>query len=126
MEVNVEKTKIFTSGMDKGVIENIKMEIGFKEGCLPVRYLGLPLLTMKFSVKDCKLLLQKLKDKVESWSSALLRYAGRVQLINAVLFSMQVFWSRHFLLPKKVLASIVQICSRFLWKVKLESARVQG
>lgn len=39
-----------------------------------------------------------------------------------VLFSIQVFWSRHFLLPKRVISAIDQICCNFLWSGKDEKA----
>ena len=43
-------------------------------------------------------------------------YAGRLQLIQSVLFSIQVYWAGLFILPKKVSAEIDQIFPAFLWK----------
>lgn len=57
----------------------------------------------------------------------LLSFVGRVQLIQPVLFSVQVFWSRHFILPKSVIKHINQLCAGFLWhgkEHKATSARV--
>ena len=51
----------------------------------------------------------------------LLSYAGRVQLIQAVIFSMQNLWCRTFILPKGVLTKVNQLCAGFLWKGKESS-----
>jgi hypothetical protein len=48
-------------------------------------------------------------------SSRTLSYAGRVQLINSVLFSIQVYWASLFLLPGQVIKSVEQIMRSFLW-----------
>lgn len=45
-----------------------------------------------------------------------------LQLIQAVLFSVQVYWSRHFIFPKRVIKAIDQICFASLWKGKLQKA----
>ncbi|XP_016699868.1 uncharacterized protein [Gossypium hirsutum] len=41
----------------------------------------------------------------------------RLQLIKAVLFSIQAYWCMRFLLPKAVLKKVSQICVRFFWEV---------
>lgn len=51
-----------------------------------------------------------------------LSYAGRVQLIKSVLFSVQVFWAQIFILPKKVIKSIEATCRKFLWTGGVDSA----
>ncbi|XP_038990950.1 uncharacterized protein LOC120113971 [Hibiscus syriacus] len=89
---------------------------GFKLGSLPVRYLGVPLVTRKLSVKECRSLIDKIRAKLNSWANKHLIFTGRIQLIRAVLFSMASFWCRQLILPKKVILSIEQLCSRFFWK----------
>lgn len=113
LSVNVEKTEFFCSGVFEGAVRVIVEESGFQIGKLPVRNLGVPLVTRNLSLADCEPLLKKLRDKVEGWSSKLLSYAGRLQLVQAVLFSIQVYWSRHFILPKRVIKEIDKICSAF-------------
>jgi hypothetical protein len=44
-----------------------------------------------------------------------LSYAGRVQLINSVLFFIQVYWASLFLLPGQVIKNVEQIMKSFLW-----------
>ncbi|KAH0720194.1 hypothetical protein KY284_005224 [Solanum tuberosum] len=43
-----------------------------------------------------------------------LSYAGRLQLVQSILTSIQAFWAQIFLLPKKVLQQVETICKRFL------------
>ena len=37
-------------------------------------------------------------------------------MIQSVLFNVQNYWCRHFILPKSVLYKINQICTNFFWK----------
>ncbi|GJR10423.1 RNA-directed DNA polymerase, eukaryota, reverse transcriptase zinc-binding domain protein [Tanacetum coccineum] len=85
----------------------------FKEA---VRYLGVPLITKKIGVNDCKQqLVDKVKKKLNDWKNKNLSYAGRAQLIASVLGSMQVYWGSVFLLPKIVIKDIESCFKKFLW-----------
>ncbi|XP_039020908.1 uncharacterized protein LOC120152868 [Hibiscus syriacus] len=53
LKLNASKSEFFVVGMSTGVLENIKQTTGFNLSSLPVRYLGIPLLTRKISEKDC-------------------------------------------------------------------------
>ncbi|CAL1376735.1 unnamed protein product [Linum trigynum] len=57
----------------------------FKEGKLPVRYLGLPLLSGKLSSVEIDSLVDKITKRIKSWQAKKLSYAGRLQLLNSVL-----------------------------------------
>ncbi|KAE8658684.1 hypothetical protein F3Y22_tig00116970pilonHSYRG00037 [Hibiscus syriacus] len=74
----------------------------FKVGQLPVRYLGVPLVTRRLTKKDYAPLVEKVASRVEGWSSRFLSYAGRLQLIQSLLYSIQAYSRRHFVLPKVV------------------------
>ncbi|GJW34582.1 RNA-directed DNA polymerase, eukaryota, reverse transcriptase zinc-binding domain protein [Tanacetum coccineum] len=63
-----------------------------KIGKLPVKYLGVPLMDKKIGVKDCKSLVDKVRQKLGDWKNKSLSYAGRGQLIASILSSMQVYW----------------------------------
>lgn len=41
--------------------------------------------------------------------------AGRTQLIRAVLFSIQSYWTNHFLLPGNIHKKLQSLFTRFLW-----------
>ena len=105
------------------MLEGIHQETGFKIGELPVKYLGVPLVTRRLLAKDCEALMDRLKARITNWSTKMLSYAGRVQLIQSILFSIQNFWCRNFILPKGMLNMINQLCAGFLWHGKEQTAK---
>jgi hypothetical protein len=95
------------------------------EGSLPVRYLGVPLITKRLSAMDCDALVAKIAGRIDSWLVRHLSFARRLQLISSILFSLQVFWARVFILPKKVIRLIEQKFNRFLWSGKDTKAKAK-
>ena len=76
--------------MDEDAKHNVENLFGFKkEGTLPIKYLGAPLISTRLTTRDCRPLIEKITKRVESWTSKRLSYAGRLQLIIKVLFSIQ-------------------------------------
>ncbi|XP_039021885.1 uncharacterized protein LOC120154136 [Hibiscus syriacus] len=116
LELNALKCEIFTAGISAPSVDNIINFTGFKHGLLPVKYLGIPLVTRKLSLKDCQPLIDKIKDKLHKWSRMKLSYAGRLELIKNVLFSVANYWCRQLILPQSIINKIEQICSRYFWK----------
>ncbi|GJY45770.1 RNA-directed DNA polymerase, eukaryota, reverse transcriptase zinc-binding domain protein [Tanacetum coccineum] len=112
---NMQKSTIFFGGLSSAEHQSITNIIPFSVRKLPVRYLGIPLLTKKLSISDCKPLISKLKTKISDWKNKSLSYAGRVQLIAFVLSSMQNYWASVFLLPKQVIYEINKLLEGFLW-----------
>jgi DNA polymerase III psi subunit len=95
------------------------------EGTLPVRYLGVPLITKRLSTADCEVLMGKITAQIDSWLSKHLSIVGRLQLISSVLFSLQVFWDSVFILPKKVIKMLEHKLNRFLWCGKDDKAKAK-
>jgi hypothetical protein len=83
-----------------------------------LRYLGVPLVSTKLSVADCKTLLDRITNRIGSWTSKNLSFTGRLQLLSSVLYSLQVFWSGIFIFPKKIIRDIDQKFNWFLWNGK--------
>lgn len=83
---------------------------------MPVKILRVPLISSKLSINDCMPLVEKITYRINSWTSLLLSFAGRVQLIRAVLMSIQFYLSNHFILPNAVHKVIQRLLTRFLWK----------
>nr|GEW08797.1 hypothetical protein [Tanacetum cinerariifolium] len=61
----------------------------FRVGSLPVRYLGVPLISKRLYVKDCYLLIDKARKRLLDWKNKSLFFAGRLQLIKFILCSLQ-------------------------------------
>ncbi|GKB45535.1 hypothetical protein Tco_0896288, partial [Tanacetum coccineum] len=71
--------------------EQMKNVMKFKEGSLPTKYLGVPLVTKRLGVKDYEILSDKIKE------------------------SMSSYWAFVFKLPKTVVKEVNGILKRFLW-----------
>lgn len=106
LQLNCAKSEFYCASINKELVEEMQSVTGFKCGILLVRYLGVPLVTRRLSFIDCSSLIERVKARINSWSSKLLSYAGRLQLIH--------FWCRHFLSPNWVLRRINQLFSGFL------------
>lgn len=61
-----------------------------------------------------------MSSRIKTWSSKHLSFAARVQLVNAVLMSIQVYWAQVMVLPKHVLKKMNNICRAFLWFGKVD------
>ncbi|GJW28396.1 hypothetical protein Tco_0045271 [Tanacetum coccineum] len=112
------------------VTNHVKMSIlqilPFEEGRLPVKYLGVPLVSSQMIYKDCKELFEKVQHRVDDWKNKSLSIAGRLQLVNFVIGLLHVFWASVFMLPTRILLDIEQIMRGFLWcNGKLRSGKAK-
>ncbi|GKC11117.1 hypothetical protein Tco_1007899 [Tanacetum coccineum] len=51
-------------------------------GELPVKYLEVPLISSRLLNKDCKILVEKARNRIRDWKNKSLSFAGRLQLSN--------------------------------------------
>ncbi|KAL0455462.1 UNVERIFIED_CONTAM: LINE-1 reverse transcriptase [Sesamum latifolium] len=86
------------------------------EGQLPVRYLGLPLISSRLTIDDCKPLLLKVDERLQGWSSLHLSFAARIQLLKSVISALNIYWATTFILPYGVLKTIEACMRKFLWQ----------
>ncbi|PKI57740.1 hypothetical protein CRG98_021807 [Punica granatum] len=73
--------------------------------------------------EDCRSLVYKITQRIDSWASRKLSYAGRLQLIQSVIHAVMNFWCNAFVLPKKVVRAVERKCKVYLWKGKEGDAR---
>lgn len=64
LSIRLEKSTLFMAGFSEEVKVTILNQFPFDSGTLPVRYLGLPLLTKRMRVEDYNSLLEKIKGKI--------------------------------------------------------------
>ncbi|XP_056842893.1 uncharacterized protein LOC130495512 [Raphanus sativus] len=95
--------------------EAILAQFPFAVGTLPVRYLGVPLLTKRMTSSDYSPLVNRIRKRITSWTARQLSFAGRLQLIGSVIHSITNFWMAVYRLPKQCIKEIDQLCSAFLW-----------
>lgn len=118
LKVNPSKSSMFCSGISLSMKAALLDSLQMKEGKLPVRYLGVPLISSKMFADDYKSLIDKISSRIGSWTSRNLSFVGRLQLLSSVLYSLQVFWSGIFILPKHFIHEITPKFNRFMWNGK--------
>ncbi|KAL5124246.1 putative ribonuclease H protein [Glycine soja] len=123
LQISHSKSKIYFGGVDEDTQVRLQQESGFLVGKMPFKYLGVPLDNKKLTISNGQPLIDKMLKRVQHWSSKLLSYAGRVQLINSVLFAIANYWLQIFPFPKKVVKHIEGICRSFLWTGKSSNNR---
>ena len=100
--INTEKTALFLEGgsiQDNSLIAD---SFGLQLGSLPVRYLGVPLSSKKMTRQNYKPLFDKILSRFSSWTVRNLSFAGRLQLIQSVIYSIISFWASIFIYLKIV------------------------
>ncbi|GJV90198.1 putative RNA-directed DNA polymerase [Tanacetum coccineum] len=72
----------------------------FAEGELPVKYLGVPLISSRLLNRDCKILVEQATNRIGDWKNKSLSFAGRLQLCKSVISSMHVYWASVLMIPQ--------------------------
>ncbi|KAL2237305.1 UNVERIFIED_CONTAM: putative mitochondrial protein [Sesamum indicum] len=116
LQLNIQKSHLILSRSAQDRREQMLAVLGFQEGHLPMRYLGLPLLSSRLSISDCQPLLSKIDARITGWEGISLSYAGRVQIIKSVLSTLSLYWASAFILPKVVIKEVDKRLRTFLWK----------
>ncbi|KAL2246082.1 UNVERIFIED_CONTAM: hypothetical protein Sindi_2876400 [Sesamum indicum] len=104
--LNVQKSHLIISRSAQELKDQMLEILGFQEGHLPMRYLGLPLISSRLSISDCQPLISKIDARITGWEGISLSYVGRVQIIKSVLSRLSLYWASAFILPKKVIKEI--------------------
>ncbi|KAJ0548751.1 putative RNA-directed DNA polymerase [Helianthus annuus] len=112
---SMAKSTVFFGNVKDQEKARILSIMPFEEGVLPVRYLGVPLVSTRLKYKDCKRLIESMESRITDWKAKCLSFAGRVQLIRSVLASMHIYWASVFILPKRVIEELEEKMRCFLW-----------
>lgn len=123
LNLNLSKSSLFLDGNNLILSMELSQRFGLNQISLPVRYLGLPLLPNKLRPRDYQPFLNRIIARISSWTVRHLSFAGRLQLIQYVLYSLINFWAYVFPLPKGCLDSLERILGAFLWNGAPHSAR---
>ncbi|VFQ77357.1 unnamed protein product [Cuscuta campestris] len=92
LNLNPTKSNIFIAGKYREISEDILDLASFPRGHLPVRYLGLPLASQRISEADYAPLFKSVDGFLSKWATLKLSYAGKLELIRAVIQGVQSFW----------------------------------
>ncbi|KAL0439728.1 UNVERIFIED_CONTAM: hypothetical protein Slati_2455800 [Sesamum latifolium] len=116
LHVNPNKSQIILSKAVQTGRQAILDLLGFQEGSLPIKYLGVPLVSSRLTIADCQPLIEKIDNRLAGWSQFNLSLAGRTQLIKLVLSSLHTYWASVFILPKSIINVIEGRIRKFLWQ----------
>jgi hypothetical protein len=119
--INAAKSSIYFGGVGADLKQVIPHYTGFSEGIFPFKYLGMPLSPHKLLVNQFSLLFHKLEAAVQSWTGKHLSYAGKLELLRSVLFSIVQFWLGIFPILGTVISHIISLCRIFLWSGNINS-----
>ncbi|GJW39768.1 hypothetical protein Tco_0065613 [Tanacetum coccineum] len=112
---SIPKSKVYFCNVQNQIKTEILGIMPFTQGELPVKYLGVPLISSRLFNRDCKILVEKVVNKVGDWKNKSLSYAGRLQLCRSVLSSMHVYWAVVLVIPISIIHDIEQLMRGFLW-----------
>ncbi|GJW73852.1 putative reverse transcriptase domain, reverse transcriptase zinc-binding domain protein [Tanacetum coccineum] len=112
---SIPKSTAYFCNVCNHVKQDILSIMPFAEGTLPVKYLGVPLISSRLFNRDCKILVERVTNRIEDWKNKSLSFAGRLQLCKSVLSSMQVYWASVLVIPKGIILDIHQKIRGFHW-----------
>ncbi|KAF9612385.1 hypothetical protein IFM89_039303, partial [Coptis chinensis] len=78
--INKEKCKLFLSPMNTRRKLSIQEVMGIKEGMLPEKYLGVPLVMGRVTKAALAPLVDKIRNRAARWAGKMLSFQGRVVL----------------------------------------------
>lgn len=82
------KSNIYIAGISETEAHMIVETVRLRIGSLSFKYLGVPLSSKKLNFSQCKILVEKITERAQSWMTKTLSYAGRLQLVRNILISM--------------------------------------
>jgi hypothetical protein len=115
LKINIHKSEIIVAGVNNDQLHVISQATGLYPNPNTVSYLGMPLITSRITTNLCLPLYERITARLYSWTTLKLSQAGRLTLVKSVIFAMQVYWARTYVLPMKLMKMIRSAFMRFLW-----------
>ena len=75
-KANNSKSSIYLAGVSEKFREHAMMILDLSSENLPVKYLGMPLISRRYSVTDCEYLVDKMTSKIRVWYARNLSYTA--------------------------------------------------
>lgn len=115
LAINMQKSEIMVASFPEMQKRHLISISTLYEMQPSTSYLGLPLISKRITTSDCLPLYEKITNKMTDWRSMNLSQSGRLIIVQSIVISMTTYWTRHFILPAKLLAMINSAMNRFLW-----------
>ncbi|GJT88377.1 RNA-directed DNA polymerase, eukaryota, reverse transcriptase zinc-binding domain protein [Tanacetum coccineum] len=84
LKPSLEKSWVFFGNVSVQAQNAILEVLPFFVDVLPIKYLGVPLLSLRLCKQHCAPLIDKVRLRLSNWKNKSLSFAGRLQLINSV------------------------------------------
>jgi hypothetical protein len=86
-----------------------------REGCVPFKYLGLPVGANSKKMATWEPMVEQLRNRLNSWGTKYVSFGGRITLLNSVLNAIPIFFLSFMKILTKVLKLVTRIQREFLW-----------
>ena len=114
LKINLSKSALLPAGSVENP-ESLALELGYKVGCLPTTYLGLPLGAKHNSTRVWDRVEEKFRKRLALWKRQYISKGGRITLIQSTLSNMPIYLMSLFCMPKSVIKRLEKIKRDFLW-----------
>jgi hypothetical protein len=101
--------------VDNHFLEMASTFLNCIRGCIPFKYLGLPVGANPRRMATWEPMVEKIRRKLNSWGKKHISFGGRLVLINSVLNSIPIFYLSILKMPVQVRKKVVGIQRDFLW-----------
>lgn len=115
MEINNDKSCTFIFNSSEAVKIHLTRFLGFRQGVLPTKYLGIPLDMNPNRIKNWQNLLEKLRKRLANWSFRLLNIGSKIVLFKSVLSAIPIYSLSLMAAPKGIFSKMREIMGKFLW-----------
>lgn len=119
LRANRLKSSLFLAGVRGIEKQEIEDVLSFATGSFPFRYLGIPLSASRLKGTDYAPLIDRITELIRSWTSQMLSYAGRLELLRSVVQGVCCYWLSIFSIPSSIIDRIEGLCRSFLWGSKI-------
>lgn len=98
----MDKGAIYMAGIPESLRQEILASLGFIQGKLLFKYLGIPFDFKKLVVHQYLPLNEKITANITCWSAKLISYVGRCQLIKSIIFRIKLTGSIYSYFQKRL------------------------
>ncbi|XP_052486336.1 uncharacterized protein LOC128041067 [Gossypium raimondii] len=115
--VNFSKSMIFfSSNFEEGDKGRLSAKMGIRGSNNMEKYLGLPNIVSRKKKESFQNLKDRIKQRIDNWSTHFLSQGGREVFIKSVLQAIPTYAMTCFLLPKSLCDEFDNLFARFWWQ----------
>ncbi|KAF1886785.1 hypothetical protein Lal_00046022 [Lupinus albus] len=114
-QVNVAKSRFYTTNDSARKISNIASYMGFSAGTLPFNYLGVPMFIGKPKRSHLQPIADRILAKLTKWKGYVLSIMGRVELVKFVIHSMAIYSFQVYSWHSQLIKHVDKSIRNFIW-----------